>query len=217
MRNCNGGSKHEASLERRCDCCCARDCRTGLGAAYRTGRGRPRPKSTAPGRARSLLAVVQSATVVRNAISRKGFAGDGAAAGDGPRNGSCARGNHIGDATDAQACAGFNAPRRNEGTSSVGNDRNHGEPAEPGRVGPPPGGQLLRAAGSAATWRDATGKVETFRAFEQMTRGALGLPLRPRAARSGDAIGKRIEVSAICGAPRRYCVDRASISGAARD
>jgi len=48
---------------------------------------------------------------------------------DSPRDGSCAHGDYIGDAAGAPACTGFNAPPRNEGTSSVGNDRNHRQPA----------------------------------------------------------------------------------------
>src|SRR5215472_17258247 len=104
---------HEASLERRCDCCGARVCSAGLGTTHRSRSRSAGPKSTSPRRAGPLLPVVQSSAVVRNAVPWNGFAAEGAGSdgswGDGPGDG--ARGNHIGNAADAPAYAGFNAPQ----------------------------------------------------------------------------------------------------------
>jgi len=47
-------------------------------------------------------------------------------------------GDHIGDASDTPARAGFNAPLGNGGPSVVGNERNYRCPTEPRRAGPPP-------------------------------------------------------------------------------
>ena len=108
----------------------------GPGPGARTGTG---PGVTPPGGARSLLAAAKStggggtgvrAPAVGNALSRGGGSWDG----------SWTWGYNIGGAADAPACAGFNAPPWNGGTSSVVDDRRHRRATEPGRVCPRGGG-----------------------------------------------------------------------------
>src|SRR6516165_2153949 len=136
---------HEASLDRRSDRRRARVCRTGLGAAYRPRRGRShwdRSGCQSPRGAGPFLSAFQSAGGVSRhtryagvAVPRIRARGD-SASWDGPWT----WGDNIGGTAGAPACTGFNAPPRTEGTSAVGNDRNHGEPTEPGRADPRGGG-----------------------------------------------------------------------------
>jgi len=145
IRNSTEDQRHEAPLERRCDCCRARDCLTCLGAADRSGRRCPWPQSTGPGRAWSLVADVQLAAELLSGSAISGTTARG-------RGGSRIDGRYqLRDAARAPSRAPRrNSPCRKGCTSSVGNDRRLCSSVEPGRVGPPAVGQLLHAAGSAA-------------------------------------------------------------------
>ena len=88
--------RHEASLERRSDCCRARDCRPSLGPAYGPRSRRSRPEPAGSRGPRSLFTAFQLAAKARRAVS----------AATASRNVSGIAGDVVGDAAGAPARAG---------------------------------------------------------------------------------------------------------------